>query len=129
MPNNHKRPFKGKPASPQTSSQGGFGRNPGSGTSSHFKQHRFGVSKGGRPYNRTSGGYKGGGGFGGNRGGGKPKFKQAVFNDISRFVNRAVVTTEEAPVFVPEHQFVDFQIDQRLKNNIITKGYVTPTPI
>lgn len=45
-----------------------------------------------------------------------------------RFVNRAVIT-EEVARFIPEHKFADFVIDERLKANIITKGYVDPTPI
>ncbi|MCR4311214.1 MAG: DEAD/DEAH box helicase [Candidatus Taylorbacteria bacterium] len=40
-----------------------------------------------------------------------------------------MVTTEEVKPFVPEHAFNDFQIDERLKANIIGKGYTTPTPI
>ena len=46
----------------------------------------------------------------------------------SKFVNKAVIT-ETIEQFVPEHKFADFLIDERLKNNIITKGYVDPTPI
>lgn len=46
----------------------------------------------------------------------------------SKFVNKAVIT-EEVKVFVPEHKFSDFQVDERLKANIIAKGYVDPTPI
>ena len=46
----------------------------------------------------------------------------------SKFINKAVIT-EIVEQFVPEHKFADFQIDERLKNNIITKGYVDPTPI
>jgi ATP-dependent RNA helicase RhlE len=120
-----------------------------SSTSSSSGPKRFGVSKGGRPYSRfngvktggykgsggaSTGGYKGGstGGFkGGSRGGGGGrggKFKQAVFNDVSRFVNKAVIT-EVVEHFVPEHQFTDFLIEDALKKNIISKGYVTPTPI
>lgn len=30
---------------------------------------------------------------------------------------------------MPEHQFIDFAVDEKLKANIISKGYVTPTPI
>ncbi len=50
------------------------------------------------------------------------------FNDVSKFVNKAVIT-EQAVHFVPEHEFVDFKIEDRLKQNIIAKGYKTPTPI
>ncbi len=48
--------------------------------------------------------------------------------DVSRFINKAVIT-ETVDEFVPEHHFTDFAIDERLKQNIITKGYVEPTPI
>ncbi len=48
--------------------------------------------------------------------------------DVSKFINKAVIT-EVADVFVPEHAFTDFVIDERLKQNIVTKGYVTPTPL
>ena len=48
--------------------------------------------------------------------------------DVSRYINKAVIT-EKVEVFVPEHKFADFEIDARLKKNIISKGYVDPTPI
>ena len=48
--------------------------------------------------------------------------------EISKFMNKTVVTTEE-PVFVPEHKFSDFDINDHLKNNIIAKKYELPTPI
>ncbi len=49
-------------------------------------------------------------------------------NEIARFTNKTVVTTEE-PVFVPEHKFADFDINANLKKNIIARGYELPTPI
>ncbi|MBI3573538.1 DEAD/DEAH box helicase [Candidatus Kaiserbacteria bacterium] len=48
--------------------------------------------------------------------------------DISRYINKAVIT-EAVEHFVPEHNFSDFSVDERLKANITAKGYVTPTPI
>ncbi len=48
--------------------------------------------------------------------------------DISKFINKAVIT-EKTEHFVPEHNFADFAIDSRLKQNIIAKGYTMPTPI
>ena len=48
--------------------------------------------------------------------------------DPNRFINKAVVT-EVQEIFVPEHQFADFDVAIELKNNIAKKGYVTPTPI
>jgi superfamily II DNA/RNA helicase len=43
-------------------------------------------------------------------------------------MNRAVVTTEE-PVFVPEHKFSDFDINDHLKKNVAARKYEFPTPI
>jgi ATP-dependent RNA helicase RhlE len=95
---------------------------------------------------RGAGGYSGGRRFGGSRGrggfgshgfgGGRaPRRGRGGFgsfgeteSEIAKFVNRAVVTTEE-PVFVPEHTFADFDVHQKLKENIIARGYETPTPI
>ena len=54
--------------------------------------------------------------------------KFGEFNDVTKFVNKAVIT-ERMEKFVPEHAFADFQIDERLKRTISEKGYVTPTPI
>jgi superfamily II DNA/RNA helicase len=91
-----------------------------------------GSRPGGRPPFRGNGGGSsfrprfGGGGRGGSRGGGN-RFQGARI-DVSKFINKAVIT-EEVDVFVPEHAFADFKIDERLKKNIISKGYVTPTPI
>src|SRR3972149_9435017 len=48
--------------------------------------------------------------------------------DVSKFINKAVIT-EEVSVFKPEHNFTDFKIDERLKSNILKKGYTIPTPI
>src|SRR5437762_775831 len=93
------------PGQHSSSSQGGhstrsFGKSKFKGSSFHSDKsaghsgpRRFGVSKGGRPYNRTSGGYKPGGYKGGYSGGNrKEKFKHQEFRDISRFINKAVIT-------------------------------------
>lgn len=68
---------------------------------------------------------------GGFRGGRRPvqrKKGMGQFIHPSKFVNKAVIT-ETVEVFVPEHKFSDFPVDERLKENIISKGYVDPTPI
>lgn len=75
-------------------------------------QSRF--SNGNRP-TRSSGG----------RGRGRGVSK---YIDPNKFINKAVVT-ETVEHFVPEHNFADFAIDERLKENIKTKGYVLPSPI
>ncbi len=72
--------------------------------------------------------------FGGRQGGraNYPKSRaprqQGQYIDPNRFINKATVT-EVQEVFVPQHNFVDFQVAEELKKNIIKKGYVTPTPI
>jgi superfamily II DNA/RNA helicase len=51
---------------------------------------------------------------------------------VSRFIRKAPAAsavTEEIPAYVPEHKFVDFAISDLIKQNVIAKGYVTPTPI
>ncbi len=48
--------------------------------------------------------------------------------DISKFINKTVIT-EEAVVFSPEHLFKDFLIEEKLKQNILAKGYNEPMPI
>jgi len=48
--------------------------------------------------------------------------------DLTKLVNKAKPGVVEAP-FVPIHTFADFPIDTLLKENIITKGYLLPTPI
>ncbi len=57
---------------------------------------------------------------------GRGSFGQHI--DVSRFINKTVIT-EEVAVFIPEHLFNDFAINQQLKMNIIAKGYTNPTPI
>src|ERR1035437_7589130 len=48
--------------------------------------------------------------------------------DIRSFINKAVIV-EEVDHFIPEHEFSDFLIDEKLKKNIVNKGYVAPTSI
>jgi ATP-dependent RNA helicase RhlE len=62
----------------------------------------------------------------GNAGGGRAFGAQNI--NVSKFINKAQPAAEEV-VYVPDNKFSDFIIDQRLKQNIITKGYVTPTLI
>lgn len=75
------------------------------------------------------GGGRGGfhGGHGG-RSGGRPGGGFARHIDTAKFINKAVVTETQA-AFKPEHAFTDFNIDARLKANIVAKKYSTPTPI
>jgi len=93
---------------------------PRSGTRPQGAGSRF--APGGRPQFRKPSFNRGS--TGGNRGRNQP----APFSDVSRFVNKAVIT-EVVEVFTPEHTFSDFALDARLKNNIAIKGYTVPTPI
>ncbi len=67
------------------------------------------------------------------RGGGRKKGGIGAFgqteSEIQKFINKAVVVEEKEDVFVPEHAFNDFPVDERLKANIAKKGYETPSPI
>jgi ATP-dependent RNA helicase RhlE len=57
---------------------------------------------------------------------GRKSFAQNI--NPARFVNKAVVTTQE-DVFVPANNFSDFNLNPRLMANILAKGYGAPTPI
>jgi ATP-dependent RNA helicase RhlE len=48
--------------------------------------------------------------------------------NLSQLVNKATPAKQEA-AYVPQNSFADFAVDERLKQNVIEKGYVTPTPI
>jgi superfamily II DNA/RNA helicase len=86
-------------------------------------------SFGGRSFAHKKPGFKSG--FRGGRrpgGGGRGKFADKNFSDVSKFINKVSVT-EEVEVYRPEHAFSDFPFMQRLKENVEAKGYKTPTPI
>lgn len=48
--------------------------------------------------------------------------------DPSMFIKN-VEEQSTAPVYTPKHMFTDFAIDDRIKKNIINRGYKAPTPI
>lgn len=48
--------------------------------------------------------------------------------DVSRYINTSVTNTPKIS-YTPTNSFKDFKLEEGLKNNIIAKGYVTPTPI
>ena len=73
--------------------------------------------------------------------GGRPSFRSGGFNrgrgghgrktssiDISKLINKSAVA-ETVVEFSPENSFKDFNINESLKANVLTKGYTTPTPI
>ena len=57
----------------------------------------------------------------------KKKGFSATKIDVLKFVQKAIPF--EDVIYKPQYKFSDFQIDIRLKNNIIHKGYNEPTPI
>jgi superfamily II DNA/RNA helicase len=82
---------------------------------------RSGSNSDGRRFSGRSGGFKG------NRSSGKKGFSSTRI-DISKFIQK-VLPAEDEIIYQPEHKFVDFAIDSKLKSNIIHKGYTEPTPI
>ncbi|NCS97888.1 MAG: DEAD/DEAH box helicase [Candidatus Pacebacteria bacterium] len=62
-----------------------------------------------------------------NRGGGRIKYFDPTHVILQSQTAPAIVVEKEE--FQAVHQFNDFAIDQELKNNILERGYVTPTPI
>lgn len=48
--------------------------------------------------------------------------------DINKYIQKAEVRAEVIP-YVPVHSFADFAIDERIKTNITSHGYTTPTAI
>lgn len=78
--------------------------------------------RGGR--GRSGGGYRGG--RGGRGRGGRRGPTQANFTH-DMFIKKAKPVVIED--YTPTHKFKDFDLEDKLKNNIISKGYEVPTPI
>lgn len=72
-------------------------------------------------------------GFNPNGFGGKPRFNRGrrsdFGGDINVFIKKANPVSFEPETAIPEKSFSDFSISNPLKENIIAKGYVKPTPI
>lgn len=103
------------------SSYGSSSRSAGNGGFSGGRNGGSSASRGGS----AGGGFRGRGGFSGGRGRGGPKGQRI---DISKFINKAVIT-EEVDVFVPVNSFKDFEIEEILKKNVLAKGFENPSPI
>src|SRR3989344_66074 len=54
--------------------------------------------------------------------------EQGTYINPEKFVNEAVVRADQAD-FVPQHQFKNFPLEERLQLNIKARGYATPPPI
>ncbi len=82
----------------------------------------------GRPVSSFGGSSFGGGrGSQSSRGRSRGSGGNKSFINENMFINKAVPA--EADTFVPEHNFTDFQINESLKENILAKGYMKPSPI
>lgn len=106
------------------SSQRSYSPRPSSGYRGGSTPTRF-NDRGGNRFSKDRGGFAPRGGRSRSRGFGV--FGETE-NEIAKFMNKTVVTTEE-PVFVPEHKFSDFAVNDKLQKNIAAKGYDLPTPI
>lgn len=68
---------------------------------------------------------------GGNFNRGKRQFgrRQKTFDPSFLVQTASVAVNVEAKVYEPKNTFANFQLDGRLKQNIVSHGYNTPTPI
>lgn len=113
-----------------SSSKGGYASKRFTGGASTFKRGGSNAGGGSRGGYRGGSSSRGGSSFGGGRrrsGGGGGRFRGAHI-DVSRFINKAVVT-EQVVEFIPKHAFIDFALDEKVQKNIAKKGYIKPTPI
>ncbi|KKW24865.1 MAG: DEAD/DEAH RNA helicase [Candidatus Kaiserbacteria bacterium GW2011_GWB1_52_6] len=70
---------------------------------------------------------------GGGRGFGRPQGRRPQGNcqqniHFSKFINKGSIG-QKLQVVEIKHAFADFDVDQRIKQNVAQKGYTTPTPI
>ena len=98
--------------------------------SSNKKKNNRNSSSGqdrGNRWGRSSSGSKGGFGF---RSGSRPgrKGREVKKFDPSMFIKQVEELTAEA-AYIPKNTFSDFLIDEQIKNNIIIRGYKTPTKV
>jgi superfamily II DNA/RNA helicase len=93
--------------------------------------HNYNSRKKSDKKTHYKGGHTGnkGGGWGSNRSGNPRGSQRAIKKfDPSMFMKK-VEEQASSPVYVPQHMFCDFQIDEQIKENIAHKGYTNPTPI
>lgn len=120
-------------------SYGGYGSSGGS-SSGYSGSGRGGSSSSGGGYGNSSGrSYGSGGGSFGRKPFGKPGFRRPMQKSRRSFgstinINLLINKVNDEALLKPveqviKHQFADFKIDPRIKNNIKQKGYLTPTPI
>ena len=128
------KPYSSSRSSSPALRSGGFSAKPR--TSSFGSRPAF--SSGSRPASANS--YRGGTSrpsFGGNsrnkfnnggRGGGR-RGPKADYIDEKLFINKAPDTVETVDDYKPEHTFGDFKIHENLAQNLLSKGFIHPSPI
>ncbi|CAN5291769.1 hypothetical protein BH10PAT1_BH10PAT1_3330 [soil metagenome] len=90
------------------------------------QNNRFSGNRGSHG-NHGFGGHRSSSFSGGGRSGGARRMK---FFDPTNVITNSVVTEKvEEVVFVPKNSFETFQINDKLKQTILSHGYKTPTPI
>jgi len=82
--------------------------------------NKFKARSSSTSFGRSGGGQRSGGGSRG------PK-RRGQYIHPSRFVQAARLIDVE--VYTPKHQFADFDVNDVIKNNLATNGYIIPTPI
>lgn len=127
---NSRNDLQDRPGYSKFARRGGGSRGAAAGAGPR-RDDRAGSQGGYRGASASRGGYRGGGSAGprgGSRGGSRGRNVQEMAIDLSKLINKAVASTPEE-AFKPVHAFADFPVDERLKANIIAKGYLHPTPI
>jgi superfamily II DNA/RNA helicase len=91
-----------------------------------YKQNSQGVSQGRSHSSGYKNNYNGRKNFGHRRS--SKRFGGGNSISHSRFICKADPVIESTP-YVPVNKFIDFKINESIKNNILKKGYINPTPI
>ncbi|MBP9763304.1 MAG: DEAD/DEAH box helicase [Candidatus Pacebacteria bacterium] len=133
--------YGSRPRTNSSSEGSSYGSRPRTGGSSSYGKSSYGSRSGG---SSSYGSRSGGSSSYGSRSGGSSSYgsRPASNNrrsskgsrgeniDINRFIARAEVVTEKKEEVVKiDHKFSDFAFDEKLKEAITKKGYITPTPI
>jgi len=99
-------------------------------SSSSERPRTYGRSN--QSYSRSSrggfgGGRSSGGGFRGGRGGGGRYSRKSAMLDPQMYIKKA--TGKIIEEYIPKNKFADFNVDERLKQNIMDRKFDVPTPI
>ncbi len=100
-----------------------------------YRSNKSSGSGGRNQRSGNSGGNSNGGNrrrFGGGGGGNRGRSRQQSSFNPSRLIQAAAsepILESVKPAYIPKNKFVDFNVCEPLKQNIIDRGYETPTPI